>query len=383
MRKHAARALLLRFLPSLLFGLLLGFGAALASSLPIPLTASYPPVAPDEASEEALLRHSNLERREAGLSELRPDEALALAARHHAQEMVRLHYLAHTSPTPENATLPLRVARAGSAAQFVGENLARLPSPADAPRQAVEGWMESPGHRVNLLHPAFTHVGFGVASNSRGEVYVVQVLAALPLELTHAEVRPLTLEERLVELSFELRTPGEVLVLYGEDGLPPEALPAGTHSLSFHYPGSEPVHIQTGLRAPAGSGGFIGQDGGWFDPTQASSRSSWQPSGGAAGAELSIRSVGLRTQPKEVYRVTLRFAHPPGGTVGVWLDEAYLPDATLSGSELVIDVPRTAADPVLSVGVQADPAAANYEIVLALTLSHSNGTPQLYPYAQP
>ncbi|MDQ3457911.1 MAG: CAP domain-containing protein [Deinococcota bacterium] len=368
--RHSASALLL--------SLLLGFGAALASSPPTALTASYAPIAPDGPAEGALLQHSNLERRGAGLTELRPDEALALAARHHAEEMVRLRYLAHESPTPENATLSLRVARAGSAAQFVGENLARLPSAADAPRQAIRGWMESPGHRANLLHPAFTHAGFGVASTSRGEVYVVQVLAALPLELAGAEVRPLTLEEGVVELSFELRVAGDVLFLYGEEQLPAETLPAGAHKLSLPLSGQEPLHIQAGLRAPSGEGGFIGQDGGWFIPAE----SSWQPSS-AAGADLSIRSAEPQTRTKQVYRVTLRFARPPAGTIGVWLDEVYLPDATLNGDELVIDLPRTSDQPAISLGVPTSLDSARFEVVLALSIKSIDGAPQLYPHNQP
>lgn len=341
------------------------------------LAAVYPPLAPDVAAEMALLHYSNLERRRAGLAELKPDEALALAARHHAQEMVRLHYFAHESPTPEQMTPALRVARAGSAAQSVGENLARVPAGAGAPQEAVQGWMDSPGHRANLLHPAFTHVGFGMAVSSRGDAYIVQVLAALPLELSHAEVRSLHLEERLVEVVFDLREARDVLIGYGEEQLPPETLSPGTHTRTFVYAGPEPVYIQAAVRAPAGSGGFIGQDGGWFDP--AASR--WQPSGGTPRAELGIRTVTSRTQARHVQRVTLRFARPPGGTLGVWLGETYLP-TVMSGNEISVDLPPS-ADGVLSVAVQTGPESARYDVVLAFTVRAPHGVPQLFPYTHP
>ena len=37
-------------------------------------------------------------------------------------------------------------------------------------------WMSSPGHHDNMMNPSFTEIGVGVARNSRGELYIAQVL---------------------------------------------------------------------------------------------------------------------------------------------------------------------------------------------------------------
>jgi hypothetical protein len=83
-----------------------------------------------------------------------------------------------------------------------------------------------------------------------------------------------------------------------------------------------------------------------------------------------------------LYRVTLRFAQPPS-TIGVWLDEVYLPDATLNGDELVIDLPRTSDQPAISLGVPTSLDSARFEVVLALTVRTVDSAPQLYPAKQP
>ena len=67
--------------------------------------ATYGPIAADAGLERTLLDLTNAERKPRGLSTLLPDDALALAARHHAQEMASLNYFSHSSPTARNATL--------------------------------------------------------------------------------------------------------------------------------------------------------------------------------------------------------------------------------------------------------------------------------------
>ncbi|MNT70219.1 Cysteine-rich secretory protein family protein [compost metagenome] len=57
-----------------------------------------------------------------------------------------------------------------------GENLARnnyeLPR---APEVAMQGWIKSPGHRANLVHPSFGRLGVGVAVAKDGKKYLTQV----------------------------------------------------------------------------------------------------------------------------------------------------------------------------------------------------------------
>ena len=61
-------------------------------------------------------------------------------------------------------------------ARGVGENVAYGNV---TPEQLVQMWMDSPGHRANILNPAFTHIGVGDVTTSSGRVYGVQVFLTL------------------------------------------------------------------------------------------------------------------------------------------------------------------------------------------------------------
>lgn len=88
---------------------------------------------------------------------LRHDSLLQVAARDHSTDMAERGYFAHT--TPEGKTFDQRIRDAGyTGAGPWGENLAAGQSSA---AQAVEGWMNSPGHCVNLMNPRFLGAGLG------------------------------------------------------------------------------------------------------------------------------------------------------------------------------------------------------------------------------
>ena len=147
-----------------------------------PYTPPYTPLPGDASLEADLLTLTNQARLDNGVGTLEGDEGLAQAARHHAEEMARLGYFSHTSPVGENATVSQRVARSGSFIGTLGENLA-LVGEADTAQTTTTGWLESPGHRANLLNPKFTHVGFGTARYPDGRVAVAQVLGYQPAPL--------------------------------------------------------------------------------------------------------------------------------------------------------------------------------------------------------
>lgn len=110
----------------------------------------------DRAAEQEMLAMVNAARAEAGLAPVVFDEALAVVARAHAEEMFREGYFAHESPitgTPSD-----RLAAAGIPYLLTGENLAL----AQSIPQAHEGLMDSPGHRANILNPSYAKVGIGV-----------------------------------------------------------------------------------------------------------------------------------------------------------------------------------------------------------------------------
>jgi hypothetical protein len=357
----------------LLLLLNLALGASLASGTVF--VRSYELLPADFALEQSLLHYTNLERRNAGLNELGADDALALAARQHAQEMATLQYISHDSPVRENATLDRRVARAGSAVRTIAENIARVHHHAEAGRDAVAGWMASPGHRENLMNPLFTHVGFGVAANTRGDLYVVQVLAYQPLEVMAGHVHQEVVDRRLVHVSFNLRETLEVLLGYRAENLPPQVFPAGSHTLVFPYEGSEPVHVALGVRAVSAGGGFIGQDNGWFDPRV----STWDAADSAPRQDLQVTSVASLPVREQLNQVTLLLRDAPRVPLGVWVNEEYQPSARLAGSHVQFTVPSTLHEPVISIGLASPEGGGQYRIVLEFTLASAAGGVRLHP----
>lgn len=133
--------------------------------------------------EQAIYRLTNAERAKAGLASLEWNEQLAIIAREHSQEMAKNNYLSHTNlrgeGPNERATrhgYPIRKPLGdGSYMVGIGENCGKMPtgnvlgmgyvSPdAESIAQAqVQSWMESPGHRSNILNTGYDVIGVGVA----------------------------------------------------------------------------------------------------------------------------------------------------------------------------------------------------------------------------
>ena len=187
--------------------------------------APYTPLPGDAALEQALLTLTNEARAVAGLGALEPNPELAQAARHHAAEMAELGYFSHTSPLPENATLAQRVARSGSFVRTLGENLALVGH--DTAQASVTGWLDSPGHRANLLHPRFTHVGFGTAPYPDGRVAVAQVFGYEPATLQNVQLVSVLVEKTSLSATVSLAEGGEVALFYGDRSSPGKSFSAG------------------------------------------------------------------------------------------------------------------------------------------------------------
>jgi uncharacterized protein YkwD len=111
-----------------------------------------------------------------GLQPLQPLPALITAARGHSEDMVQRHYFDHVDP--EGRRVADRVTAAGVSWSKVSENLAMNSGMEDPVARAVEGWMDSPGHRANILDPKVTHTGVGIAEDGGGYTFT-QVFAAL------------------------------------------------------------------------------------------------------------------------------------------------------------------------------------------------------------
>jgi uncharacterized protein YkwD len=130
----------------------------------------------DEASamERSAFQKTNQARVENGLSPLAWDAELCRLARAHSQDMARQGYFAHE--TPDGLQLKDR-ARAMGIARFrvIGENIAYNKGYDDPGAFAVERWMNSGGHRANMLYVGFQASGIGSYISSDGNVYLTQV----------------------------------------------------------------------------------------------------------------------------------------------------------------------------------------------------------------
>ncbi|MDF3070699.1 MAG: hypothetical protein K0R38_6300 [Polyangiaceae bacterium] len=117
-----------------------------------------------EVAEVRMFEQLNQARKAAGLEPVATDSALRLLAAGHTQDMVDHGYFGHVSPT--QGTPQDRVTRSGLLFSQFGENIASAGTPEDAHM----GLMESPGHRANMLNPAFSHVGIAAGSGAAGLV---------------------------------------------------------------------------------------------------------------------------------------------------------------------------------------------------------------------
>ncbi|MEV6091744.1 CAP domain-containing protein [Streptomyces cellulosae] len=130
------------------------------------------PLTPEglDRTEAEVVELTNRERARAGLPPLSRDPLLTTAAQAHSADMVARDFYAHTAP--DGGKPWDRAAAAGSRCRAVGENIACGQRSA---AEVVRGWMNSPGHRANILKPEFTHIGVGFAGGGRAGTYWTQL----------------------------------------------------------------------------------------------------------------------------------------------------------------------------------------------------------------
>ncbi len=122
--------------------------------------------------ETQLLRLTNQERQKSGLAPLKLSAQLSRSAQSHALDMAKNNYFSHTGRN--GSKIGDRAKASGYKYSRVGENIAAGRSTAEG---TMKQWMNSSGHRANILNPKFTEIGFGYAngSNSSYQHYWVQV----------------------------------------------------------------------------------------------------------------------------------------------------------------------------------------------------------------
>lgn len=119
-----------------------------------------------------MLAEVNALRRKARAPALRMNPALQKAAQAHAQDMLDRGFFAHESPS--NTTVRERATKAGYKWRNIGENIAEGQKSVD---EVMTTWMNSPGHRQNMLEPRFRELGIGLVTGKGrdGEYRVIWV----------------------------------------------------------------------------------------------------------------------------------------------------------------------------------------------------------------
>jgi uncharacterized protein YkwD len=135
---------------------------------------TLPPLRTLADFENEVLRLSNVARQDEGCSALRMDSKLRTAARRHSDDMARNGFMSHTGSGGSGPAQRIRAA----GYQITGawaENVARgYPTPA----AVMDGWMNSAGHRANILNCSLRAIGVGAVRSTGGRVYWTQDFGA-------------------------------------------------------------------------------------------------------------------------------------------------------------------------------------------------------------
>jgi uncharacterized protein YkwD len=118
--------------------------------------------------EREVIRLVNIERAAANLSPLVEDSTLMMSARFKAQSLNDLDYFSHTNPV-YGAFQNISFEVFNIPTQTIAENLARGHR---TPAEVVHGWMNSDGHRENILNPDFTRIGVGYFNNNWAQKFL-------------------------------------------------------------------------------------------------------------------------------------------------------------------------------------------------------------------
>ena len=123
-----------------------------------------------KAMENEVIRLVNIQRQNAGLSALTTNWQLSRTARYKSQDMIDKGYFSHISPTygsPFNMMESFGISFSAAAENIAyGQN---------SPQQVMDTWMNSAGHKANILSPSYTQIGVGLAKDKYGRYYWTQM----------------------------------------------------------------------------------------------------------------------------------------------------------------------------------------------------------------
>ncbi len=131
---------------------------------------NIPEGAPLRSLEQEVIRLINVERGKQGLPALTENWELSRVARYKSQDMIDKNYFAHQSPTYGS---PFTMMQSfGLRFSAAAENIAYGQRTA---AEVVKAWMNSPGHRANILSRSYRFTGVGAAKKSNGTLYWTQM----------------------------------------------------------------------------------------------------------------------------------------------------------------------------------------------------------------
>jgi uncharacterized YkwD family protein/spore coat assembly protein SafA len=123
-----------------------------------------------KALENEVIKLVNVERSKNGLPVLKANWQLSRCARYKSQDMINKNYFSHQSPTYGS---PFQMMESfGLKFSSAGENIAKGQR---TPQEVMNAWMNSPGHRSNILSASFSEIGVGLAKDQYGRCYWTQM----------------------------------------------------------------------------------------------------------------------------------------------------------------------------------------------------------------
>jgi len=123
-----------------------------------------------KALEQKVADIVNQRRAEAGLAPLKMNWEVSRVARYKSQDMIDKKYFAHQSPTYGSAFNMME--NFGIKFTAAGENIAYGQK---TPEEVMTSWMNSAGHKANILSSAYNQIGVGAAKASNGTLYWTQM----------------------------------------------------------------------------------------------------------------------------------------------------------------------------------------------------------------
>ena len=140
-----------------------------ADQIKVNQIVKIPNVSQDKKLEKEVVTLVNQERAKVGLAPLKDNWELSRVARYKSEDMANKNYFSHTSPTYGSPFDMIK--NFGIKYMAAGENIAMGQQTSAS---VMTAWMNSSGHKANILNANFTEIGVGVARNKSGTIYWTQ-----------------------------------------------------------------------------------------------------------------------------------------------------------------------------------------------------------------